>query len=214
MAFKYSCFISYPGGKYREMRDFVFGLKRELENKIDPWLDEDVFIDAERLKGGDLYNERLGRALCESICMILVFTPKYFSKRHIFCSREYKAMEELEKERMERLGLKRDNRYGFIIPIVYRGKKYLPAEIMGKRHVYDFSAPDLDISRMDRDKRCYTAIQEIAERIYDLSLLVDQSNIDLCDNCDQFKLPTERDIEEWMKNLKVAPAPFPDSEED
>lgn len=46
-----------------------------------------VLVDWERLQGGDFYNEALTLALCESVCMVVVFTPTYFDKEHIVTSK-------------------------------------------------------------------------------------------------------------------------------
>src|SRR5215510_8791933 len=92
MPFKYSCFISYCHGKEDLVRTFIEELKKALKRHLDAYLDEGVYIDEERLRGGDLYNEKLAEAICQSVCMIVVYMPKY--ERHPYCLREYAAMEE------------------------------------------------------------------------------------------------------------------------
>src|SRR3954447_18759174 len=102
MAFKYSCFISYCHGQEELMKGFMDQLKRALKAELEPLLDEEVYIDDERLKPGSLYNEALASAICESICMIVVYSPRY--ERHEYCRREFAAMESLEQPRKQMLG--------------------------------------------------------------------------------------------------------------
>jgi TIR domain len=138
MPIKYACFISYRHGQRKLAERIINDLYDALESELETWLDEKVYLDRERLKGGDFYNEALAKALCESVCMIMIFTPTYFSADHTFCTREYKAMEKLEEQRFQALGERVDKRRGLIIPIVFRGEDYLPKEIKDRRLYYNF----------------------------------------------------------------------------
>jgi hypothetical protein len=47
-----------------------------LKSSLEPYLEEEeVFIDQERLQPGFRFNEAIGRAICESLFMILVDAP-------------------------------------------------------------------------------------------------------------------------------------------
>ena len=83
MPLKYSCFISYRHTQEDIVQDLVSSLKRELGR----WSDLDVYVDTSRLEGGDFFNRELAKALCESVCLIVVYTPTYFSKQHSYCAR-------------------------------------------------------------------------------------------------------------------------------
>lgn len=84
MPLQYSCFVSYRHSQDDIVQELVASLKRELSR----WLDMDVYVDKERLKGGMLFNRELAKALCESVCLIVVYTPTYFSeKKSLLCSR-------------------------------------------------------------------------------------------------------------------------------
>ena len=96
MSFKHSCFISYRHGHGELTERILTDLSTALSNELGLLRNEGVFVDRERLQGGMFYNEALARALCESACMVMIFTPTYFDTAHTFCAREYKAMEELE----------------------------------------------------------------------------------------------------------------------
>jgi len=100
MPLKYSCFISYR----HTQKDIVQGLVTSLKTELSRWLDMDVYLDEERLKGGEFFNAKLAQAICESVCLIVVYTPTYFSDKNTYCAREYKAMEELEQVRFDKLG--------------------------------------------------------------------------------------------------------------
>ena len=124
MPIKYTCFISYPSAKGQMMKDFVDELKKALTDCIDPYLDEPVYIDREQLGAGDHYNEALARAICESLCMIVVYVPKY--EHHEYRRCEYRAMEIIEEKRTQIRGKDRLANKGMIFPIILRGDKDLP----------------------------------------------------------------------------------------
>jgi hypothetical protein len=84
------------------------------------------------------FDEALFKAICQSICMVVVYSPKY--EDHVYCLREYTAMERIEMKRKEILGNKASNEVGMIIPIVLRGlQEGLPDKIRKQRHYVDFS---------------------------------------------------------------------------
>jgi hypothetical protein len=117
-SFKYACFVSYCHGQYELMTSFIDQLKSALDAYLDPLLDEGVFIDTGRLLPGYKYNETLAQAICQSVCMVVVYSPKY--ERHDYCVREYEAMVKLEGSRRALLGAAGQGR-GFIIPVILRG---------------------------------------------------------------------------------------------
>src|SRR5215208_4194003 len=117
MKFKYSCFISYCHGRKDLTKTFIDQLKETLESYLEPWLDEEVYIDEDRLLPGYRYNEALAKAICQSICMIVVYTPKY--ERHSYCRREFAAMERIERSRKELLDNRADAEVGMIIPVIF-----------------------------------------------------------------------------------------------
>jgi hypothetical protein len=55
MPFKYSCFISYCHGKEALVKTFIEELKQALKYHLDAYLDEEVYIDEERLRGGVIF---------------------------------------------------------------------------------------------------------------------------------------------------------------
>src|SRR5262245_13808013 len=101
MAINYACFISYRHGQSQLSERIISDLATALSNELSLYTSKKVYVDRERLKGGDFYNEHLARALCESACMIMVFTPTYFDEQSTFCAREFKAMEFLEAKRSQ-----------------------------------------------------------------------------------------------------------------
>jgi hypothetical protein len=66
---------------------------------LEPYFDneDELFVDTEQLGGGDDLDRKIARAMCESVCMILIYTPKY--EAHAYTRREYAAMRLLEAER-------------------------------------------------------------------------------------------------------------------
>lgn len=209
MPFEYSCFISYRRGQEELTQRFINELAKALKSYIEPYLDEKIFIDEGGLQGGDFYNEGLAEALCKSVCMVLVYTPTYFSKKHTFCAREYVAMKQLEKERFNFTKQTIDKKRGLIIPIIFRGPNYLPAEIKDQRHFYDFSTYTLVQPVISNNRLFVEEIEEIAKRIreiYDSFMVTTQDPII---DCEQFMLPADEDIREWLEGVIAPNRPFP-----
>ena len=111
MPLKYSCFISYRSRSVELARDFQESLDRELRH----WTTLPIYRDEVRLDGGDFYNRELALALCQSACMVMIYTPTYFDLESTYCAREYRAMEILESTRLELLGQERNYQHGLII---------------------------------------------------------------------------------------------------
>lgn len=209
MPIQYSCFISYR----HNVDDITQRLVSSLETELGRWLDMGVFVDKERLKGGDFFNNELAKALCESVCLIVVYTPTYFSKKNTYCAREYKAMELLEEQRLHMLGFPKNKKHGFIIPIVYRGDRKLPESLKNERQYYPFE--NFQISGRDnlRNPEYAEIIKEIAEyiqeRCEELFLIED----DACKPCDEFSFPSDVDITGWIETMLPPKPKLPGREE-
>lgn len=207
MPFRYACFISYCHGQSKLMKTFIEQLKDALKNYLDPYLDEEVYIDEERLQPGFHYNEELAKAICESICMIVVYSPKY--ERHSYCLREYQAMELIEKERMQLLGERAISGRGMIIPLIFRGEtEDLPPKIKKDIHYIDFSKFTLATSDLSSDPEYIKQFENIAKYIHKYFEIFKEVNVDVCCGCNSFRLPSEEEIEPWRKKPKK-PIKFP-----
>ena len=76
---RYGCFFSYAHGRHPHMIRFKNDLAEALKCYLEPHFDNEseLFIDTEQLGGGDDLDRRIATALCESVCMIVIYTPKY-----------------------------------------------------------------------------------------------------------------------------------------
>jgi hypothetical protein len=208
MAFKYVCFISYPHPKSSQMKEFVDELKEALKNAFDPYFDQELYIDT-RLAGGDHFNQELAQALCRSFCMIVIYVPRY--EKHPFCLQEFRAMEILEKKRMELAGTPFAPHRGMIIPIVFRGEKEeLPEDIKNQLHYLDFSEYTTATPNIRGNLKYVQEIEKVARKIYELHRLFE--NIDPCRACDEFILPDVTQIQPLSPSGKLTPPPFPGSQ--
>lgn len=195
MALKYACFISYCHGQYDLVKGFMDQLKAALKSELEPLLDEEVYIDEERLKPGFKYNEALAKAICQSICMIVVYSPKY--TRHEYCVREFEGMEKLEQQRLQLLGAGADDERGFIIPIVLRGSDEVPERITRKRHYANFSRFSLASPDIVRNPEYVEEIRKIADVIYEWYKAFNGASADPCTLCTGFKLPHASEVVAW-----------------
>jgi len=183
------------------MKNFIEQLKKALKDYLDPYLDEPVYIDVERLQPGFHYNEELAKAICQSICMIVVYSPKY--ERHSYCLREFRAMEIIEEKRTQLLGNRADSSRGMIIPIIFRGEiEDLPPKITERIHCCDFSNFTLERTDISSNPEFINDIEEIAKSIYQHFEIFRKSNIDFFSECNSFSLPSENEILHWRENSK------------
>jgi hypothetical protein len=120
--FQHSCFISYRHGQSDVKQRFIEEFYVALSGELEMLRNEKPFVDKERLKGGDFYNDALARALYESATLILIYQPNYFDAEHTYCAREYRAMCALERERLRLFANAKDRDHGLIIPVVLRGE--------------------------------------------------------------------------------------------
>jgi hypothetical protein len=195
MAFKYSCFVSYCHGQYDLVKGFMDQLKAALKAELEPLLDEEVYVDEERLRPGYRYNEALAKAICQSLCMIVVYSPRY--ERHEYCIREFEGMEQLEARRRQMLGAAAVNASGFIIPIILRGGDDVPERIKQHVHYADFSKFSLASADIIHNPEYIEHIRKIAAVIYDQSKLFRGAQADMFAFCDAFQLPPATEVVAW-----------------
>jgi hypothetical protein len=201
MAFRYACFISYRHATGELMTTAVDELYKALTDELEAYVGGDsVYCDKDRLNAGEIFPEKISNALYRSVCMIAVYTPTYFDKEHTYCAREFKAMEMLEKQRLERLKPE-DKNNGLIIPIVFRGLEHLPREIKQRRHYSNFENFLLCDSKINRHPLFAPAINKIAKYIDDRYDKLVKLGDSLFDNDDNFKLPEEKEIMDWLKGI-------------
>ena len=213
MPFQYSCFISYRHGEGELLTRFIEELKKSLKSSLEPYLTEGIFID-DRLSAGYRYNEALARAICQSVCMIVVYAPIY--ERSSYCLREFTAMQLLEEERFKALEEQLKAKalegafppeFGLIIPILLRGKaEELPPRIRGHIHFCDFSKFTTASVEMTRHQEFVDKIEQIARYIYDVYESFQRAGWDPCSQCTSFRLPDEQKVQPWRTPV---PAAFP-----
>lgn len=213
MSFEYSCFVSYRHCQSQLGKRIINDLYNAICGELELMTDKEVYLDRERLEGGYFYNEALARALCRSVCMIVVFTPTYFNMHHTYCAREYKAMEALEKKRLRLLEDPDDRTHGLIIPVVFRGWDYLPLEIKERRQCHDFSDFLLCDTEICSHPGYAPKVRQIAEYIASRCNTFDALGIDAYGGCEDFTLPTERKIRPWLEEVTNHRIPFPGREE-
>lgn len=187
IGFRYACFISYRNPKHDVLVKFIRKFRDELGGCLELYLDPadfGVYLDEERLKGGDFFNKQLAESLCRSLCMVMIYTNPYFHEEKRYCAREYSAMESLEKKRVPL-----DENYGLIIPISVMGFEDVPDTIKKNRTCYDFSQCFLRGGKLNYGDR--KKINDIARRIFEIYKEMDGQSSILCSECPSFEFPDE-----------------------
>lgn len=147
---EHTCFVSYAHGEEIIMKSFLEQFIKVLNGHLDLYIDEKIYCDEDRVKPGYNYNLALAKAICKSVCMIVLFDPKY--ERSLYCLREFLAMEVLERQRAQLLGNAYDNTKRIIIPIILRGRSEDIPQKIRSIHFKDFRNLQLYGRRLEEDQ--------------------------------------------------------------
>jgi len=200
--FKYSCFISYRYGKHDHMKTVTEELKKALDNYLEEYFETDVYIDKERLKGGDIFDPILAKAICESVCMIMIYRPKYFSREKPFCTKEYKYMTDLETKRLKIIGNSNSSEK-LIIPIITNNIN-LPNFIRNDYTCYDFVGYEGSPAHNEKFR---LLIKCIAVRIFNLYSKFKSKNFH--NECENVTLQNDDEIESIFAKIEDSQNEFP-----
>jgi hypothetical protein len=185
MAIRYGCFFSYAHGRHDLMIKFKSALADALRCYLEPYFDneDELFIDHENLGGGDDLDRRIARALCESVTMILIYTPKY--EAHRYTRREYAAMQLLEAERSSWYQMPSH----LIIPVIMtQHPVQLPPQITNTSMYVDFSHYTMATADLKSNPDFLPDIDRMVKRIathYQYQKMYTPAGHD----CNQFVLP-------------------------
>lgn len=162
MTIRHGCFFSYAHGKHAHMKKFKDDLVEAMKCYLEPHFDseDELFVDSEQLGGGDDLDGKIARALCESVCMIVIYTPKY--EAHPYTRREFAAMQLIEAERRQWYDLPSH----LIIPVIMtRHPLNLPPQISGPGMYVDFSSYTLASGDLKNNPDYLPEIARIVDRI-------------------------------------------------
>jgi hypothetical protein len=82
MAFQYACFVSYRHHEQSQRAErFIYDLCVALRNELAVRVEEDLFIDRERVRGGAFFLIRRWRVRCAEACAWWSSTPRPISAR-------------------------------------------------------------------------------------------------------------------------------------
>lgn len=162
MAIRYGCFFSYAHGQHDLMIKFKTALADAMRCYLEPYFDTEaeLFVDHEQLGGGDDIDQKIARAMCESVAMIMIYTPKY--EAHPYTRREYAAMQQLEAERSKWYPMPSH----LIIPVIMtRHPHRLPPQIANSSMYVDFSHFTMATADLKSNLDFIPDIKKIVDRI-------------------------------------------------
>lgn len=208
--FKYACFISYRSGDRQREKNYIFELTQQLRedllNELALLLEpsvQDVCLDTSGLQVGDRLDLNITEALSQSVCMLCLWTPIYFSKTHPYCAREYYTMEILEKKRFELLGISgNEATEGLIIPLTLRLSRRFPRSINRLYiNLENYLLPSGE--GLQRDSEYYKTVQQIAEYITERYWELSQIPPEELKLCSEFALSQANDEEfqRWLNKM-------------
>lgn len=191
MSIRYGCFLSYAHGQHAYMSRFKDDLVDALKCYLEPHFDNEteLFVDSEQLGGGDELDRRIALALCQSVCMIVIYTPKY--EAHAYTRREFAAMQQIEAERRGWYELPSR----LVIPVIMTRHPFsLPPQITEPGLYVDFSRYTLATGELKTNPDFLPDIRRIVDRIT-MHYHCLRGAIPPGHDCKQFVLPA--DAPEW-----------------
>jgi hypothetical protein len=206
--FKYASFVSYRHGQSALKQAFIEQFAAGVSAELEALRNEKLFVDKERLKGGDFFNAELPRAIYESATMIVVYQPNYFDTSNPYCTREYRGMCELEGQRLTSLANAQERNHGLIVPVIYRGERELPADMRDQRQYHDFSAFTLVGRGLSRNREYAPKLREIAEYIHERCKTLEANDVPFAD-ADNYRLPSNEEVCKWIRSLNLPGPKFP-----
>lgn len=200
--FRHACFVSFPIPKNSLIQSAVVEIKDDLLREIRTQInDKDIYVDEGRL--ADIYDDSSATALCESACMIMIYTQRYFGKADEHCAREYRAMEILEEARLRAIETELCQEHSLIVPVVLRGASSFPPGIKAHRRIFNFESYYLMESRARRKSRDYLRdIKDIAEHVVQHCTIMEERLQNPCGHCDNFPLPSAEEIRDMITTYK------------
>ncbi|WP_036168843.1 toll/interleukin-1 receptor domain-containing protein [Massilia sp. 9096] len=185
MAIRYGCFFSYAHGRHELMQRFKATLADALRCYLEPYFDDEneLFVDTDQLGGGDDLDRKIARAMCESVCMILIYTPKY--EAHAYTRREYAAMRAIEAERSKWYALPSH----LIIPVIMtHHPDRLPPQIIESTFYVDFSRFTMATADLKSNPDFLPDIDRMVRRIV-THYQLQKKTMPPDHDCNQFILP-------------------------
>lgn len=124
--YKYACFISWASKAGSHAKDAAHALKKRLTAELDleGWSDGGIYLAETDNEPGEDWYARMTDALCSSVAVVAICTPKYYKSEH--CWREWAGMAQLESTTCP----------GRILPVILREHR-LPAEVQSRHLIND-----------------------------------------------------------------------------
>jgi hypothetical protein len=186
MPLNYSCFISYTSGWTPEYDRLIDAVESRLKEKLQYHLDVQPWRYSTSEAIGAQFQDVIPARLCESICMVVLYVPKYELSE--ICIREFAAMEDIEAARLKALSPPAGTEYPMIVPIILRkrAKDQVPDWIKTSRNYLDLTqyiTPDQELLEALDVPACKKRFEEIAQNMGEVYSALVNHNPDPCQNC-------------------------------
>jgi len=199
MPFQFSAFISYRHLEGDIYNSFMKQLYKVLSAELALRIPEKVFLDVLHFNEGNPFSDKaLAECVFKSVCMIQIYTPRYFDFQRPYCAKEYSGMEKLEQRRLALLPENMQN-FGLIIPIILRGKSLVPKDIWNKRICHDFE--DFFLSERLNSRKFYKRISDISSYIAERCNIMRSSSPDPFSEKNLEGLPVDEEIAAWLASM-------------
>lgn len=193
---KNACFISYSHSTNPYYANIVTTFAEQLGNQLALLMPKcEVYRDDDRLKPGFFPRPALAQAICESSCMVMLFTPGYFDEGHPFCALEYLAMQGLERKRAPHLA----PNVGLIIPVVISGEDAMPDEVRQRKPVS--LDRELLLVRDLHTRRVVEKVRGVAKQVFVLHKMLDTAANAVAYGCQGFEFPTEQVVTPFLRRV-------------
>jgi hypothetical protein len=195
--YEFHCFISWPHTINPDITESARNLKVAiLERLAAVFPAPAVFLDESVMAGGDDWEKKLKHGLCKSVAMVAVCAPIYYHPQHLWCGREWAAMQLLSNCRLN------DADYTNIIPVIVRKSTPLPTAVSRIQHI-DISNVMLQGRRYYKNREFREKIEQIVDRVREIAMRIGNNKIKA--NCEGFNFPAESAFADYVTPQPTLP---------
>jgi hypothetical protein len=193
--YEHHCFISWPHTQDDDLTDLALTVQAVIQRKLAAsFARPAVFLD-KQIQGGDVWQNRIRRALCRSVSMVAICAPVYYHPDHEWCGREWAAMEMISDLRL------RGKDFKTIIPLMYKVSNPLPPAVSNIQYI--------DVSRVFLLGRRYYNLTEFRAKIQQIVTSIEKIAEELWRSqtradCEAFQIPPSAFLQ-----YAAPPAAFP-----
>jgi hypothetical protein len=203
-SYKYAYYISYQSGGGLAEENLIYQVAQKLKSDLEKELslyfevnERGVYLDRIKLNGENIFDIQVLR---QSMRMICILTPNYFSENYSICAKEYRAMEIRETALAKLFPELLSQELKLIVPMILRTKAAIPKAFQ-QRECIDITGFSIENGKLINPNSYQNICRHLAEGAYELSEIFKQHKFAY--KYDIFISYSSKDLA-WVNNILLA----------